>query len=96
MDNVNLTDVHTITDAARYIAGLLQECELGRRSREDTAATIVGLMALDESDLWAAEDTDYMLIVDNLAPDAELSAADADAVWPELTTTAARLSKRWR
>lgn len=93
---MNITDVHTITDAARYIAGLLQECELGRRSREKTAAMIVGLMALDESDLWAAKDTDYMLIVDNLAPDAELSAADADAVWPELTTTADRLSKRWR
>jgi len=93
---VNITDVHTITDAARYIAGLLQECELGRCSRQDTAAKIVGLMALDESNLWAAEDTDYMLIVDNLAPDAELSAADADAVWPELTTTADRLSKRSR
>jgi len=91
-----LNDVHTIADAALYIARLLQECELGRRSREETAAAIVGLMALDESDEWTIQDQDYMLIVDNLAPDAELSAEDADAVWLELTTAADRLSKRWR
>lgn len=92
---MDLYDVASLADAARHIDDLLSQCDAGRRSRQFTAACIVGLLSLDESDEWSSQDEDYMMIVDNLAPDAELSTDDADAIWPQLTATAGRFIGRW-
>ncbi len=90
---MELDHVRSLQDASQYIDALLSDCEAGKYSRRDTASYIVGLTALELSDAWATQNNDYMLIVDNLASDGEISAWDADAVWPELIVTAARLRR---